>query len=315
VSSDAGISLAAEPIATPVVATSAGCLTISAVLLEQLSQQNARARGAGAPAPRLEARALSPSGAWLEGPTADALFTRVVGPLREQEVEVLAAAWLRRHPVLRALATLAATPCAWLDLYLRAFHVLHPSAGLEHRWACGRIELGARAAGPDATRAWGRFAQHALAAAPTLLGAPRLRLHDARLEQGRMRFAVSVPTSGSAAARIAAATGVPLTAIFETLRALPTAALVGRTDGHPFATSDGRSSRDALAVFARDHRLTPGEARVLRQLDAGLRPTEIAAALAISTSTVRVHLKRMFAKTGAGGQRALLSLVDGRRLA
>ena len=45
--------------------------------------------------------------------------------------------------------------------------------------------------------------------------------------------------------------------------------------------------------------LTPREAEVLKLIAAGLSNTEIAAALVVSSATVKTHVNRVFSKTGA----------------
>ena len=61
-------------------------------------------------------------------------------------------------------------------------------------------------------------------------------------------------------------------------------------------------------AFARLHRLTGGELRVLLALAQGLSGLEAAAMLGIGEPTVRTHLQRIFSKTGTSGQAGLLSL-------
>ena len=55
--------------------------------------------------------------------------------------------------------------------------------------------------------------------------------------------------------------------------------------------------------------LTPREAAVVLALVAGLRPVDIAAALGIQSSSVRLYLKRVFAKTGTQGQGPLIAML------
>ncbi|WP_299845668.1 helix-turn-helix transcriptional regulator [uncultured Jannaschia sp.] len=55
--------------------------------------------------------------------------------------------------------------------------------------------------------------------------------------------------------------------------------------------------------------LTPREADVAMALAAGARPSEIAEALGLTVGSVRIYLKRIFAKTGTDGQGPLVSLL------
>ena len=59
-------------------------------------------------------------------------------------------------------------------------------------------------------------------------------------------------------------------------------------------------------IFARRYRLTPGECRVLAQLTGGAAPAAVATHLGVSINTVRSHMQKLFAKTGANGLPELL---------
>src|SRR5262249_1503077 len=62
-------------------------------------------------------------------------------------------------------------------------------------------------------------------------------------------------------------------------------------------------------VFAKAYKLTPTELRVLLGVvDVGGVP-EVAAALGVSTETVKTHLGRLYQKTGTGRQVDLVKLV------
>ncbi len=65
----------------------------------------------------------------------------------------------------------------------------------------------------------------------------------------------------------------------------------------------------AVQGFARLHRLTGGETRVLAALCAGSRPSEIAAEHGVALSTVRSQISSIRLKTGAASIRALLAQV------
>jgi DNA-binding CsgD family transcriptional regulator len=61
--------------------------------------------------------------------------------------------------------------------------------------------------------------------------------------------------------------------------------------------------------FAREHGLTPAEARVLAALCEGRTPLQIAAAQGVAISTVRSQIGALRAKTGAADLRALVRKV------
>lgn len=67
--------------------------------------------------------------------------------------------------------------------------------------------------------------------------------------------------------------------------------------------------RSAIKNIGEIYRLTSGEIRVLRAVleVGGIR--DIAAALAVSPTTVKTHLRHIFQKTGTTGQVELIRLV------
>lgn len=72
-----------------------------------------------------------------------------------------------------------------------------------------------------------------------------------------------------------------------------------------------REMCESLSVqgFARIHRLTGAEVRVLKELCNGVPPAQIAALLGVAISTVRSQIGSMRAKTGADSIRALVRQV------
>ncbi len=65
----------------------------------------------------------------------------------------------------------------------------------------------------------------------------------------------------------------------------------------------------AVQAFARSHRLTPAEARVLGLLCAGVQPAEVAQRQSVRLSTVRTQIGCLREKTGARSIRALVRMV------
>lgn len=63
---------------------------------------------------------------------------------------------------------------------------------------------------------------------------------------------------------------------------------------------------DPLTAFAKDHKLSPAETGLAARLVGGMSLRQAAAALGVSENTVRSHLKRVFAKTGARRQAELV---------
>jgi DNA-binding CsgD family transcriptional regulator/PAS domain-containing protein len=85
----------------------------------------------------------------------------------------------------------------------------------------------------------------------------------------------------------------------------------------PFAASVAVFMQDPVQAppmpgeaFARLHKLTGGELRVLLSLAQGLGGMEVADMLGISEATVRTHLQHMYSKTGTSRQSDLLRLLS-----
>jgi DNA-binding CsgD family transcriptional regulator len=78
-----------------------------------------------------------------------------------------------------------------------------------------------------------------------------------------------------------------------------------------FVCKAGTEMRSPPEIIARAYNLTPTELRVLLGIvDVGGAP-EVAVALGIAESTVKTHLARLFAKTGARRQADLVKVVVG----
>ncbi|HET9978397.1 MAG TPA: helix-turn-helix transcriptional regulator [Burkholderiaceae bacterium] len=126
--------------------------------------------------------------------------------------------------------------------------------------------------------------------------ADKLPLHEA-MSAARKRGVRQLVALGDGTQRITAAV-VPLPAADgdETLTLL----VLGK-----------RRMCEGLSVhgFARQHRLTPAETRVLAALCEGRRPVDIAAAQHVAISTVRTQIGSLRAKTGAANIRGLVQQV------
>lgn len=89
-----------------------------------------------------------------------------------------------------------------------------------------------------------------------------------------------------------------------------------RTSGRPqsaaiIVTMGRRSACDrfSLESFARLHRLTAAEQRVLEGIVAGIPPVKIAARHGVSVSTIRTQIGHLLQKSGCSSMRMLLSEV------
>jgi len=78
-----------------------------------------------------------------------------------------------------------------------------------------------------------------------------------------------------------------------------------------FVQKAGIDLPSPVETIAKLHRLTPGELRVLLAIVERDSIQEAAEALGISQATVKTHLRRVYEKTGAGGQVELVKLIAG----
>lgn len=92
---------------------------------------------------------------------------------------------------------------------------------------------------------------------------------------------------------------------------VPLPAAAAGDEVHTLLVFGKRRVCEALSAhwFAREHGLTPAEARVLAALCEGRPPAQIAADQGVAISTVRSQIGAIRAKTGAASIRALVRLV------
>lgn len=87
----------------------------------------------------------------------------------------------------------------------------------------------------------------------------------------------------------------------------------GEPGGHPpvalFVTDPDERVEIPVERLRRLYGLTPSEGRIAARLTAGLRPEEVALELGVQVNTIRMHLKRIFSKTGTGRQSELVGLL------
>jgi DNA-binding CsgD family transcriptional regulator len=230
------------------------------------------------------------------------------------EIARFAPLWLDRNPSLRALAELAATPRAWVDLFFRCFAIQHPFASIAWRAELDRLHVeSSLSPSVGSCYAWGSFVHEVVQYVPTLLGARRLEpIRVCADATGAMRATYVFPSMGSPHARVRRLTPLTFGTIFEAIARVASSL-------PPESTAERLGSRepegsDPMGVFCERHGLSPRERSVLALLDEGCRPEEIGAKLGLRTSTVRSHLKRLYSKTRTGGQQALLRRLSGCRL-
>jgi DNA-binding CsgD family transcriptional regulator len=261
---------------------------------------------------RLADDLASPATLHVDRLAALAFFGRLTSGVSQPELDGLAHAVVRQHELVRAVAPLAATPLAWIDLFCRTWASVHPVLRWSTRCSGDRLSVHFAAPHDSVARGFRLFSRAVLRHAPTVIGMrPLAGLPVSSEDPSTAVF--TLPASMSAAARIRCSTDIPLRTVLAAFRAYGEST-VGFDE--VCVGSVARPAVDAIAALAGRHDLTPAETRVLRALDEGLPPAGIGARLGVATGTVRVHLKRLYAKTGARGQRRLLAhLASARALA
>lgn len=76
-----------------------------------------------------------------------------------------------------------------------------------------------------------------------------------------------------------------------------------------FVTDPDERVEIPIPRLRRIYGLTRSEARIASRIVAGLRPESVAAEVGVQVNTVRMHLKRIFAKTGTRRQSELVRLL------
>lgn len=207
-------------------------------------------------------------------------------------------------------AQFAASTTAWLDLYWRLSSAVNPMVECSYVMASDHHRVVARLrSGLEPCPLWFSLMHHKAVHTPELLGDAPLRTLAFDVSGFGMSGRYAPPEATSAAQRVARATDIPLSTIFSALDVLRTDVLTQFRDGHlAFERANATTER---GTFASHFKLTPTETKVLGFLVDGLVPAELARELNMTVGTARVHLKRIYAKTKASGQRDLLARVEG----
>jgi DNA-binding CsgD family transcriptional regulator len=237
-----------------------------------------------------------------------ALFTvsRLVIALPPSQLDVCAAELARMHPVLRAMAAFAPTMRSWIEIACRAWRTTHPalcwSSSLRGESLC--LSFAGCAPGLEGF-AW--LTSHVMRHTPALVGGVPLEPLEVTPTSSTYGIDPTSAADDSTWSHLASiATGIPLSSVLATFAAVSPSA----PPSVSVAPHLDVPRRDKVHPFARRHGLTPTETAVLRAIGDGARPADAAVELGIAVATVRVHLKRIFSKTGAHTQRQLLAQLD-----
>ncbi len=245
---------------------------------------------------------------WVPWSDLASVINHAAPAIRGDRLHAFAEQWLKRHPLFRATSRFAASTPAWLELFWTVFATTQPC--IDVHWKAGprgAVLEAHLARGMEPSVTWFELMAALAAQAPTLIGAPSLRMTSKQVSSRTVLARYESPAPTSPGERRARASDIPLTTIFSSLKLLNRGhVLTPFKDG---AVTDA-ATRDGPPAVASRYGLTPTETKVLTALSEGLTASELARELEMAVATARVHLKRIYAKTGTSGQRELLQLVS-----
>jgi len=230
--------------------------------------------------------------------------SNTVTHLTPPQLDACAAAVARRHPLLGAMVPFETTVSSWLELVCRAWRLMHPAfrwSSVQHEDA---LHLSFVSCAPE-LEGFASLTNHVLRHAPTLIGAAPLEA--AGVTPTSCTWSLETSSASQPCARHARPSDtISLHTVLRAFSAWLPTPKTPRSKHFPTTQID----HDRRHCFVIRHGLTPAEARVLRAIHEGARPADAAIALGISIATVRVHLKHIYAKTGAHTQRQLVAQVE-----
>lgn len=240
---------------------------------------------------------------WDEVYTVLDLFDALVPKAKRAQ---FVSAWLKRHPTMRASSVLADTPERWLELFWRIQGAVHPVCDYEYEAhdAAHRLRVRMKP-GLAHSPVWFELLALVGARAPELLNAPPLRLLSSETTSTGEFEACYAPPERTAPSARPPQSGIPLSTVFSAVTQLR-----ARTSDRELERFRDRAAEGH--DLAQRWGLTPRERDVLSSLEQGLTVQEVARELGMSYATARTHLKHIYAKTGARGQRELLARLRGR---
>jgi DNA-binding CsgD family transcriptional regulator len=199
---------------------------------------------------------------------------------------------------LAAEAAKADTLTAALDLLMLGIILVDEESRIVHANVAGLARM-------DDARAVRRSGGHLSANDPRASAALKDAVaRAARGDSAQMgKTGIAVPVGG-ADGRDLAAWVLPLDSRLRSELAAPPAAKAA-----VLLREIGEARPLSSEMLVRRYGITPAEERVLTLLVQGFAPQDIATALGCSEPTVRTHLKRLFVKTGTGGQLDLVHLA------
>ncbi len=256
---------------------------------------------------------------WVLWSDAATLFERMARAVEHEPtlVDAIARRELETHPIHRMLSPLVADPNDWLESFWRIEGALRPCVTIAYRIGSLDHILEVRLASRNESRpapTWFRMLHAYAQQATRPLGASPLEVVDVALGPTSLRARYKPAAEIPSAERRMRASRIPLPSLLGTVATLGAGLDPNLVDGHLEADPTAPIDRTEPDLLASEWFITPTEARVALALASGAKPAEIASSLGIALSTVRVHLKRVYAKVDARGQRELVDRVARWRL-
>jgi DNA-binding CsgD family transcriptional regulator len=261
--------------------------------------------------------ALEAGQVWVPWVDTATLFDRLEPALDDDRIDAMVARHMQSHPAFRILARFAPSPSAWLTLFWQLSVPVNPMARVLAYDAAGDPHEFTYTLRDDVApcRCWLRLTHAAAVHALAPFYGPPLVVVDVAFTDRWLHGRYRAPYPPSADERLAAAHATTTwPTLFAALELLGDAVGPAVRDGHLAFATDLRAHIDEVAQLRVEWGVTLTEARVALSLADGRTPTEVAAHQGVALGTVRSHLKRLYAKTGCDGQRALVERVRARRL-
>ena len=243
---------------------------------------------------------------WVPWREVATLFDRLEPRLERPQLEALARNHMDSHPGIRVMAQFATSASAWLDLLWRMSAPINPMATLHYEAGPEEHRLEARLhEGLEPCALWFEITHYCAIYATLPVGAQPLQVRSVQHDGWSLRATYAAPLEVSSAERLQRASELPLGLVFDSLEVLGGLSGPALRDGNLQFDERLRAQTDEVVTLAAAWGLTIAEARVALCLAEGRTPPDIAAALDLALSTVRVHLKHVYAKTHCAGQRKL----------
>ena len=248
---------------------------------------------------------------WVGSPTAARYYDAILELTSDDQRLALVREFVLLNPMIRTLAMFVPTLNEWLRLFWLVSGKYTVPFGLSYEVSKGGHVLSCSVPTTEMPGYGFLLLTHLSATqVPLVVGAPPLETRHLECTERELRAEYDVPALElGSPERIAQASELPLSAIFQSLELLGQGFNTALRDGLLAFPTELAPLLDEAAVLGSDWHLTPTEARVALALAEGRSPTEVGIELDITVATVRVHLKHLYAKTDTANQRELIDRV------